>query len=74
MKTTDVTIKVGALEMTLTNLPITTEDMLAPVVTTAPARKPRKVKARKTTKIVNTVLDMDSHSSYNGARGKDLGS
>ena len=73
-KTTDVTIKVGALEMTLTNLPVTAEDMLAPVITTTPA-KPRKTrKTRKITKVVNTVLDMDSHSSYNGARGKDLGS
>ena len=73
-KTTDVTIKVGALEMTLTNLPITTEDMIMPVVTTTPARNTRKANTRKTTKVVNTVLDMDSHSSYNGARGKDLGS
>ena len=73
-KTTDVTIKVGALEMTLTNLPITTEDMIMPVVTTTPARNTRKANTRKTTKVVNAVLDMDSHSSYNGARGKDLGS
>ncbi len=72
--TTDIMIKIGAFEMSLTDLPITAEDMIMPVVTTTPARNTRKAKARKTTKVVNTVLDMDSHSSYNGARGKDLGS
>tara|TARA_Y100000310_G_C20474016_1_gene711489 strand:+ start:357 stop:917 length:561 start_codon:yes stop_codon:yes gene_type:complete len=75
-QTTDVTIKIGALEMTLTNLPVATEDMLVPVVTATPApsiRKPRKTRKTRKTKIVSTVLDMDSHSSYNGARGKDVG-
>jgi hypothetical protein len=77
MKTTDVTIKIGALEMTLTNLPVTTEDVLSPVVTTVPVTPRRTRKTRKTrtprTKVLTNVLDMDSHSNYNGARGKDLG-
>ncbi len=80
MKTTDVTIKVGALEMTLTNLPVTIEDVLTPVVTTTPVtptRRRKTRKARKTrtprTKVLTNVLDMDSHTHYNGARGKDAG-
>tara|TARA_R110000824_G_scaffold169965_10_gene347190 strand:+ start:2646 stop:3191 length:546 start_codon:yes stop_codon:yes gene_type:complete len=75
--TTDVTIKIGALEMTLTNLPITEELIVAPVITETPVRRRRK-KAKTTVKATKSmaasldrlVLDMDPRE-YNGARGAD---